>query len=143
MSVVPSFLQASRFACPGTGARGNALIESFSSSLPGRDDLDFVTGPELRLRPAALRHHVKVQRDREMTALIVELGQQRRDTCRGDLALLAIDGHAHCITSLSIWPRSTNPSVSSASAGAMRKPWRYSPLTPMLRPRTEMRGRLS
>ena len=29
------------------------------------------------------------------------------DACRGNLARLAVDPHAHRITSLSIWPRST------------------------------------
>jgi len=36
-----------------------------------------------------------------------ELAEQRVDAGRNDLARLAVDGYAHCITSLSIWPRST------------------------------------
>ena len=31
----------------------------------------------------------------------------RYQDARADLSRFAIDGHAHCITSLSIWPRST------------------------------------
>src|SRR5262245_31696550 len=105
-----------------------ASIASFtlrkSPSLPRRDDLDLVAAREQPLGPLAFRHHVVIDRDREMRAFIVELAQERLHARRGDLALLAIDPHAHCITSLSICPRATKLSVSSASAGAIRKPWR-------------------
>src|SRR5689334_17282313 len=94
------------------------------ASLPRRDDLDLVAGLQLRVRPAALRHHVVIQRDREMRALVFELAQQRIDPRCRDFAALPVDDHLHRITSLSIAPRSTKPSVSSASAGASRKPWR-------------------
>src|SRR5690242_15439606 len=77
-----------------------------SPSLPRRDDLDLVAGLQSRLGPAGLRHHVVIQRDRKMRALIVELAEQRIDAGRRYLALLAVDGHAHRITSLSITPRS-------------------------------------
>src|SRR6478735_12017568 len=103
---------------------GESVPSSPSPSLPRRDDLDLVAGLEVGLGPAALRHDVVVQRDREMGALIVELAEQRVHAGRIHLALLAVDDHAHCITSLSIWPRWTYCSVSSASAGAIRKPWR-------------------
>src|SRR5215210_694404 len=82
-------------------------LHSSSPSLPRRDDLDLVAGLERRLRPPAARQHVVIQGDREMRALIFEFVQQRMDADSGNLALLAIDGHAHCITSLSIRPRST------------------------------------
>src|SRR3954447_25341650 len=95
-----------------------------SPSLPRRDDLDLVAGLQRRLGPAALRHDVVVERDREMGAFVVELAEQRVDAGRIHLALLAVHDHAHCITSLSIWPRSTKLSVSSARTGAIRKPWR-------------------
>src|SRR3954464_6391666 len=78
-----------------------------SPSLPRRDDLDLVAGFKPRLRPAAARQHVEIQRDRKMRAFVVELVEQRIDMRSRNLALLAIDGHAHCITSLSITPRST------------------------------------
>src|SRR3954452_791700 len=95
-----------------------------SPSLPRRDDLDLVTGLQAGFGPAAFRHDVVIERDREMGAFVVELGEQRVHASRVHLALLAVHYHAHCITSLSIWPRSTYCSVSSASAGAIRKPWR-------------------
>src|SRR5215475_1570224 len=95
-----------------------------SSSLPRRDDLDLVAALQKCIGPAALRDHVVVQRNRKMRALIFELCEQRIDARRGNLPGLAIHHHAHRITSLSIWPRSTKFSVSSASAGATRKPWR-------------------
>src|ERR1700731_4509960 len=97
---------------------------SSSASLPWRDDLDFVAVLERGLCPAAARQHVVIQRDRKMRALIFEFAEQRIDACRRNLPLLAIDDHAHCIPSLSIRPRSTKASVISASAGAIRKPWR-------------------
>src|SRR6476646_7321840 len=81
--------------------------ESSSPSLPWRDDLDLVAGLQRRLGPAALRQHVVIQRDREMAALVVEFTKQRIDAGGPDLAGLAVDDHAHCITSLSIWPHST------------------------------------
>src|SRR4051794_36913506 len=109
-------------ALAGT-TKGNSS-PSPSPSLPRRDDLDFVAGLEVGFGPAALRHDVVVERDREMGALVVELAEQRVHAGGIDLALLAVNDHAHCITSLSIRPRSTKPSVSSASAGAIRKPWR-------------------
>src|SRR4051812_26546979 len=95
-----------------------------SPSLPRCDDLDLVAGLQRRFGPAALRHDIVVQRDREMGAFVVEFAEQRVHAGRIHLALLAVNDHAHCITSLSIWPRSTKLSVSSASAGAIRKPWR-------------------
>ena len=48
----------------------------------------------------------------------------RVEALRRDLARFAVDDHAHGITSLSMVPRSIYRSVSSASAGASRKPWR-------------------
>src|SRR5260221_1633175 len=78
-----------------------------SPSLPRRDDLDGVAAFQRRLAPPAFRQHVEIQRDREMRALIFELAQQRIDADRRNLPRLAIDDHAHCITSLSIWPRAT------------------------------------
>src|ERR1035437_1750418 len=103
---------------------GEMLHPLSSPSLPRRDDLDLVAVLERRLRPLAARQHVEIQRDGEMGALIFELAEQRVDAARGDLPLLAVDDHTHCMTSLSIWPRSTKASVNSASAGAIRKPWR-------------------
>src|ERR1700737_1305788 len=76
-----------------------------SPSLPRRDDLDLVAALERCLRPLAARQHVVIQRDRKMRALIFEFAEQRVDAAGIDLALLAVDGHAHCITSLSITPR--------------------------------------
>src|ERR1700733_2374083 len=81
-------------------------ITVISPSLPRRDDFDLVAGLELRLRPAAPRQHVIIHRDRKMRALIIKLAEQRIDAARGDLARFAVDGHAHCITSLSMVPRS-------------------------------------
>src|SRR5258707_14651315 len=78
-----------------------------SPSLPRRDDLDLVAVVQLRLRPPALRQHVVIHCDRKMRAFIFELAQQRLDAAGSDLALLAVYGHAHCITSLSITPRCT------------------------------------
>src|SRR3981081_2570716 len=75
-----------------------------SPSLPWRDDLDLVAVLERGLRPLTARQHVEIQRDRKMRALIFELGEQRVDAAGGDLALLAVDDYAHCITSLSITP---------------------------------------
>src|SRR3954454_2538341 len=120
--------RSSRAMTPECGAlagttKGNS-VPSPSPSLPRRDDLDLVAGLEMGLGPAALRHDVVVERDREMGAFVVELAEQRVDAGRIDLALLAVHDHAHCITSLSIWPRSTKLSVSSARTGAIRKPWR-------------------
>src|SRR5258707_15494152 len=97
----------------GPGVRRDDVEREFactlipSPSLPRRDDLDLVAGLKLRLRPPALRQHVAIQRDRKMRALIFELAQHRLDAARGDLTLLAVDHHAHCITSLSITPRCT------------------------------------
>src|SRR3982074_1491900 len=99
-----------------------ALIPS--PSLPRVDDLDFVAALQRRRGPLAARQHVVIQRDRKMRALIFEFAEQCVDAAGINFALLAVNGHAHCITSLSITPRSTYPSVSSASAGASRKPWR-------------------
>src|SRR5471032_3095204 len=88
--------------------RGEILhLSSPSPSLPRRDDLDLVAGLQRRLGPAAARQHIEIQRDCEMRALIFELAEQRVDPHRCDLARLAVDDHAHCITSLSITPRST------------------------------------
>src|SRR3981081_4603226 len=95
-----------------------------SPSLPWRDDLDLVAALDRRLRPAALRQHVVIHCDREMGAFVFELAEQRVDAGRKYLPLLAVDDHAHCITSLSIWPCSTKASANSASAGAIKKPWR-------------------
>src|SRR5260221_673532 len=88
---------------------GDALRvrKASSPSLPWRDDLDLVAVFQCRLRPFALRHHVVIQRNGKMVALIFELAQERVDAGRQNLPQFAIDGHAHCITSLSIWPRST------------------------------------
>src|SRR6478735_6568739 len=49
--------------------RGESVLAS-SPSLPRRDDLDLVAGLQAGLGPAAFRHHVVVQRDREMGALV-------------------------------------------------------------------------
>src|SRR5665213_2644422 len=97
---------------------------SSSPSLPRRDDLDLVAALQRCLGPATPGQHVVIQRDRKMVAFIFELAEQCVEALRRDLALFAVDGHAHCITSLSITPRITSPSVSSARAGASRKPWR-------------------
>src|SRR5258708_39309457 len=96
----------------GPGVRRDDVEREFSRalispSLPRRDDLDLVAGLKLRLRPPALRQHVVIHRDRKMRAFIFEFAQQRLDAAGSDLALLAVDGHAHCITSLSITPRCT------------------------------------
>src|SRR3954451_20452968 len=82
-------------------------VPSSLSSLARRDDLDLIAAVEPGLCPFRARQHVVIQRDREMRALIFELGQQRLDAGGRNLALLAVDGHAHCIPSLSIRPRST------------------------------------
>src|SRR5712692_6522168 len=88
--------------------RGKPLVAPIPSpSLPRRDDLDLVAVLERRLGPAAARQHVVIQRDRKMRAFIFELAEQRVDAPRGDLPRLAVDDHAHCITSLSIRPRCT------------------------------------
>src|SRR6476661_448134 len=100
-----SWLWVPAFA--GTTCGWMFASNALSPSLPRRDDLDLVAVRERRLRPAAFRQHVVVQRDRKMRALIVELGEQRIDASRRNLARLAVDDHAHCITSLSITPRST------------------------------------
>src|SRR5258708_5102893 len=100
------------------------FVAPSSPSLPRRNNLDLVAVLDRRLGPAVFRQHVVIQRDGEMSAFVFELAEQRVDPRGVDFALLAVDGHTHCITSLSITPRSTKPSVSSASAGASRKPWR-------------------
>src|SRR4051794_23104018 len=74
------------------------VASASSSSLPRRDDLDLVAGLNQRLCPAVARQHVEIQRDREMRALVFEFVEQRIDMRCRDLALLAVDGHAHCIT---------------------------------------------
>src|ERR1700686_2847923 len=79
--------------------------KAISPSLPRRDDLDLVAVLERRLCPLGSRQHVVIQRDRKMRAFIFKLGQQRVDAPGGDLPRLAVDDHAHCITSLSITPR--------------------------------------
>ena len=76
-------------ACAGT--TWGEIVRPSSPSLPRRDDLDLVAGLQRRLRPAAFRQHVVIQRDREMGALIFEFGEQRVDAGRGNLARLAID----------------------------------------------------
>src|SRR6478736_3954030 len=76
-----------------------------SPSLPWRDDFDLVAVLDRGFGPAAFRQHVVVQRDCKMGAFIFELAEQRVDPRRTDLALLAVDPHTHCITSLSIVPR--------------------------------------
>src|SRR6266852_9721537 len=76
-----------------------------SPSLPRCDDLDLVAVLERGLRPLGSRQHVEIQRDRKMRALIFKFAQQRIDAACGDFPLLAVDDHAHCITSLSITPR--------------------------------------
>src|SRR5262252_8951506 len=91
----------------GRGEEKCPRRRSSSPSLPRRDDLDLVAGLELRLGPAAFRHHVVIQRDREMRTLIVELAEQRIDAGGRNVPGLAVDGHAHRITSLSITPRAT------------------------------------
>src|SRR3954467_9755977 len=93
-------------------------------SLPWRDDLDLVAALQRGFGPAAFRQHVVIHRNRKMRAFVFELAEQRVDAAGVDLARLAIDGYTHRITSLSIAPRSTCARVSSASAGASRKPWR-------------------
>src|SRR5665213_2593001 len=70
-----------------------------SPSLPWRDDLDFVAAFQRRFGPAAFRQHVEIQRDGKMAAFIFEFAEQRVDTRRRYLPRLAIDDHAHCITS--------------------------------------------
>src|SRR6266568_453126 len=96
-------------AFAGTKAEcvARASTSRSSPSLPRRDDLDLVAVAQRGLGPAAPGHHVVIHGDCEMRALIVEFAQQRLDAGGGDLALLAVDDHAHCITSLSICPRST------------------------------------
>src|SRR5512138_1795177 len=101
-----------------------SACSSSSPSLPRCDDLDLVAGLQRGFGPAAFRQHVVVHGDREMGAFVFEFGEQGVDARRTDLPLLAVDGHTHRITSLSIAPRCTYASVSSASAGAIRKPWR-------------------
>src|SRR5689334_22713276 len=78
-----------------------------SPSLPWRDDFDLVAVLDRGFGPAAFRQHVVVQRDREMGAFIFEFAEQRVDPRRTDLALLAVNSHTHCITSLSMVPRAT------------------------------------
>src|SRR5215212_7843129 len=78
-----------------------------SPSLPRCDDLDLVAGFQRRLRPFCTRQYVEIQCDGEMGAFIVEFAQERVDAAGNNFARFAVDGHAHCITSLSIWPRST------------------------------------
>src|SRR4051794_21376473 len=111
---IPERLRSARNAAAYWVARSSramtldyAASASSSSSLPRRDDLDLVAGLKLCLSPRAARQHVVIQRDRKMHALVFELGQQRLDMISRNLPRLAIDGHAHCITSLSITPRST------------------------------------
>src|SRR4051812_4782090 len=58
------------------------VASASSPSLPRRDDLDRVAGPQGRLGPAAARQHVVIQRNRELRALVVELAEQRIDTRR-------------------------------------------------------------
>src|SRR6187399_2149429 len=106
------------------GTTWRAILFASSPSLPRRDDLDLVAGLQRRLGPAAFRQHIVIHGNRKMRAFVFELAEQRVDTGRSDLPRLAVDGHTHCITSLSMAPRCTKPSVSSASAGASRKPWR-------------------
>src|SRR5258708_5888104 len=104
----PSFeARRRRLAPQDDGGVCCGVPQASSPSLPRRNDLDLVAAVQPRLCPFALRQHVVIQRDRKMRALIFELAQQRIDARRGDFPLLAIDAHAHCITSLSIWPRST------------------------------------
>src|SRR5665213_417962 len=50
---------------------------SSSPSLPWRDDLDLVAGPDRGFGPAAFRQHVVIHRDREMAALVFEFAEQR------------------------------------------------------------------
>src|SRR5579871_431848 len=64
---------------PSPGRLGDRAALISSPSLPRRDDLDLIAVLELRLGPAAFRHHVIVERDRKMCALIVELAQKRVD----------------------------------------------------------------
>src|SRR3954464_4225155 len=90
-----------------SAATGEVQLPSLSPSLPRRDDLDLVTGLERGPRPLASRQHVVIQRDREMIAFVFQFSQQRIDIRRRNLALLAVDDHAHCITSLAIRPCST------------------------------------
>src|SRR5258708_21123937 len=104
----PSFeARRRRLAPQDDGGVCCGVPQASSPSLPRRDDLDLVAILQRRLRPFALRQHVVIQRDRKMVALIFEFAEQRIDAPREDFPLPAIDGHAHCITSLSIWPRST------------------------------------
>src|SRR5437899_12262550 len=91
----------------GRGKKTRRMLRPSLPSLPRRDDLDLVAILQWRRRPAALGQHVVIERDREMRALIFELAQERIDPRCADLPRLAIDDHAHCITSLSITPRST------------------------------------
>src|SRR4051812_33305250 len=86
---------------------GESARAPSSPSLPRRDDLDLVAVIDRRFGPAAFRQHVAIQRDRKMRALVFEFAEQRIDPRGVDLALLAVDPHTHCITSLSITPRST------------------------------------
>src|SRR5439155_24234858 len=83
------------------------FVAPSSPSLPRRDDLDLVAVLDRRLGPAAFRQHVVIQRDREMRALVFEFAEQRGDAGGDDLPRLAVDGHTHRITSLSIAPRCT------------------------------------
>src|ERR1700730_3478413 len=89
------------------GTTSGKMLRSSSPSLPRRDDLDFVAAFQRRLRPLAARQHVAIQCDRKMRALVFDLAEQGVTAAGIDLALLAVNGHAHCITSLSITPRST------------------------------------
>src|SRR5206468_2579197 len=94
-------------AFAGTTGGESLRAKSSSPSLPRGDDLDLVAGFQHRLGPAAFRQHVVIQRDREMRAFVFKLGEQGVDTGRDDLPRLAVDGHTHRITSLSIAPRCT------------------------------------
>src|SRR5271168_5361719 len=121
----PSFEARRRRRAPQDDGRIFCSMPASSSpSLPRRDDLDLVAGLERRLRPPAFRQHVVIHRDRKMRALIVEFAEQRIELRGADLARFAVDDYAHGITSLSMVPRSIYRSVSSASAGASKKPWR-------------------
>src|SRR5487761_2145376 len=84
-----------------------ARMTFISPSLPRRDDLDLVAVLERGLGPAAFRQHVVIDGARKMRALIFELAEQRVEPRRCDFPRLAVDGHTHCITSLSIRPWST------------------------------------
>ena len=50
--------------------------------------------------------------------------RERTDSVHADLGALAVDDHAHRMTSASVRPPTTCATVASASAGATRKPWR-------------------